>query len=109
MIRNLILAISTFLFILILSVPVLAESTSSDDKYDDRKDIGQKLQPTSPPGSGMQNNPAAPNLNNPAMVNPSDPTGVNSNTPGSSGIPPSSSVPGMNSGNSSGARTPSGH
>ena len=57
MTRNLILAISTFVLFILLSVPVFAQSTSSD-KYDDRRDIGNKSQPSSPPTTGaeMQNN-----------------------------------------------------
>ena len=108
MIRNSTLIIFTFMIFLLLSVPVLAQSNSSD-KYDDWKDIGLNSNPNSQSGAEMQNNPAVVRPNNPAMVNPSDPTRVNSNTPSSTGIPPSISSPGMNPKNPSNVTPPSGH
>ena len=69
MTRNLILAISTFVLFILLSVRVFAQSTSSD-KYDDRRDIGNKSQPSSPPTTGAEMQ------NNPALINPTSPSGV---------------------------------
>ena len=100
MIRKLILAILTAVLFLLLSVPVLAESTSSI-KYDDRKDIGLKSQPSSPTSVEMHNNLPAVNPHNSDMINPADSIEVNSNTPSSAEIPPSISGPSMHSGSPS--------
>lgn len=109
MIRKSILTIFTFMFLLMISVPVLAQSNTTE-QYDDRRDIGQNSRPNSQTGAELQNNPAGVRPNTPAMVNPNDPTGVNSNTPSSPGAPPSSGGPGgMNSGSQSNVTPPSGH
>ncbi len=100
MIRKSTLTIFAFMIFLMMSVPVLAQSNTSE-QYDDRRDIGKNSRPNSQTGAEMQNNPA--------IVNPRDPSGVNSNTPRSPRAAPSSGAPGMNSGSQSNVTPPSGH
>lgn len=71
--KNLILTIFTFVLFL-LSVPIWAQSASSDGRYDDRRDIGGKSRPDPPPADARM-------LNNPALINSENPSGAKTAPP----------------------------
>ena len=85
MIKYLMLSIYTFSLFILLSIPIAQSASSDEEKYDERRDIGQKSQQTSPTtGAEMQNNPALVDSTSPSgvktapsTVNPSSPDGVN--------------------------------